>query len=197
MRENTYIRFERTCKKIKGYIETRELLEEGFSTRQIATLEREEYLEKVCHGYYWIKGQDYEKPKDYKCIEICLSAPRAVICTKSALYYQNVLMTEPEYLSVATERTDRSSLHVAFPVKRHYFSKNIYGVGIEKRETEFGSYNIYDVERSICDVIRLNDEISLEIVCRLEEKRQNYDHLAKYAELLKIRNPLETVPEPK
>ena len=187
MRENTYIRFEHTCKKRKGYIETRELLEEGFSNRQIAVLEKEKYLERICHGYYWIKEQGYEKPKDYKCIEICLSDPRAVICMESALYYQKLLETEPEYLSVATERTDRSLLQMTFPIKRHYFSKNIFQVGIQKRKTEFGCYNIYDVERCICDAIRLNDGITLEMVRQQEEKAQNYERLAKYAELLRIK----------
>ena len=38
MRTNTYIRLEMLYKKYKGYVETREILEEGFSNRQIAVL---------------------------------------------------------------------------------------------------------------------------------------------------------------
>lgn len=33
MRRNTYIRFEELCRKFKGYVGTKELLEEGFSNR--------------------------------------------------------------------------------------------------------------------------------------------------------------------
>ena len=45
MRTNTYIRLEMLYKKYKGYVETREILEEGFSNRQIAVLVKEGYLE--------------------------------------------------------------------------------------------------------------------------------------------------------
>lgn len=186
MRTNTYIRFENVCKKIKGYVGTKELLQEGYSNRQIAVLTEEGYLEKICHGYYWIKQREYRKPKDYKCIEACLSAPRAVICMKSALYYQDVIEEEPKCLSVATERTDRSLLKVEFPVKRHYFSEKIFGIGVEKRKTEFGCYNIYDIERSICDVIRLQSD-TIEIVYEMSKNERQYERLLRYAELLNIK----------
>ena len=62
MRNNTYIRWETIYKKMKGYIGTRKLLEEGFSNRQIAVLKEEGYLEKICHGFYWINGSGYDKP---------------------------------------------------------------------------------------------------------------------------------------
>ena len=194
MKNNTYIKFEAICRKAKGYIRTKELLEQGFSNRQIAVLEKEDYLEKVCYGYYWLKGRGDEKPKDYKCIEVCLSDARAVVCMESALYYQKEIDLEPEYLTVATERTDRSSLKMNYPVRRHYFSKNNFGIGIEKKKTEFGSYNIYNVERSICDVIRLKDQITTEIssidqivveITRID-KREQYNRLMQYAKLLKI-----------
>lgn len=76
MRDNTYIKLESICKKYKGYVRTQKLLEEGFSNRQIAFLTKDGYLEKICYGVYWINGRGYDKPLDYKCIEVCLSAPK-------------------------------------------------------------------------------------------------------------------------
>ena len=70
MRTNTYIRLEMLYKKYKGYVETREILEEGFSNRQIAVLVKEGYLENVTHGHYWLSGGQCKKPQDYKCIEV-------------------------------------------------------------------------------------------------------------------------------
>lgn len=184
MRNNTYIKLETVCKRIKGYVGTRELLEEGFSNRQIAALTTEGYLEKICYGFYWLHGSEYDKPADYKCIEVCLSAPKAVICMDSALYYQGAIKKEPEHLSVATARTDRRVLHMTFPINRHYFSGNNFEIGLKKIETEFGGYSIYDIERSVCDIMRLDPGNSSEeiYVNRCQEKR-----LLKYAELLKIK----------
>lgn len=71
-------------RKYKGYVETKDLLAEGFSNRQISALVNEGYLQKVCYGHYWLSGKECKKPFDYKCIEVCLSNPDAVICMNSA-----------------------------------------------------------------------------------------------------------------
>lgn len=186
MRNNTYLKLDSIYKKYKGYIGTKELMGEELSNRQIAALAEEGYLEKICHGHYWIAGR-YGKPTDYKCIEVCLSNPRAVVCMGSAIYYQGGLAKEPEYLSVATERTDRSLLKVNFQIKRHYFSGNNFGIGIRKRNTEFGCYNIYDVERSVCDMLRFEQEIEVGLLDNLRDNGQQYERILKYAEMLRIK----------
>jgi hypothetical protein len=187
MRTSTYAKFESKYGAFRGYVGTKTLLEDGFSNRQIAVLTEERYLEKICHGYYWVTVGNYEKPSDYKCIEICLSNPKAVICMDSAFYYQGAVESEPEYLSVATERTDRSLMNMNFPIKRHYFSPNNFWVGVNKKDTEFGCYNIYNIERSVCDMMRLEPETTIEIVDRVRSNEQQYQRFMKYAELLRIK----------
>lgn len=189
MRNNTYLKLDSIYKKYKGYVGTKELMLEGFSNRQIAVLDEEGYLEKVCYGYYWLAGGKCGKPIDYKCIEVCLSDPRAVICMDSAIYYQGGMTEEPEYLSVATQRTDRSLLNMNFLIKRHYFSDKNFKTGIRKRDTEFGSYNIYDVERSVCDVMRFEQKIEIEIMDKVRENEQQYERVLQYAKLLRIKQP--------
>lgn len=187
MRTNTYVKLEGVYKRYRGYVETRELLKEGFSNRQISALVEEGYLEKVSHGYYWLSGGHCTKPQDYKCIEVCLSNPRAVICMDSALYYQKAITEEPEYLSIATERTDRSMLKMNFPIRRHYFSSSNFQIGKRKQETEFGCYSIYDIERSICDVRRLEPQRTLEFIDCVKNNEQQYKRLLKYAKLLRVK----------
>ena len=122
-----------------------------------------------------------------------LSSPAdAVICMNSALYYQGVLSAEPDYLSVATERTDRSMMKMDFMIQRHYFSNRNFNIGIRKQETEFGTYNIYDIERSVCDLYRLEGETEIEvgIVKNIKENKYLYNRLLKYAEVLQIKRGL-------
>lgn len=192
MRNNTYLKLDSIYQKYKGYIGTRELIDETLSNRQIAALTEEGYLEKICHGYYWITGR-CRKPTDYKCIEVCLSNPRAVICMGSAIYYQGGLEAEPDYLSVATERTDRSLLKMNFLIKRHYFSCNNFELGIRKRNTEFGYYNIYDVERSVCDMLRFEQKVETGLLENIKGNGQQYERMLKYAEQLKIRRTVGTI----
>lgn len=188
MRDSTYDRLSGLYEKHCGYISTNALLGEGFSNRQIAAFVQEQYLEKICHGYYWLLRTGRKKPSDHKCIEVCLSDPRAVICLDSALYYQDIIKQEPPALCVATERTDRSIIKTNFPVERHYFSESSFGVGQREIRTDYGSYRIFDVERTICDAMRLGRGLEVEIHYE-DHKSRSYDRLMKYAELLRVKIP--------
>lgn len=184
MRITTYSRLENLYRKYGGYISTGELLDEGFTNRQIAVLTEENYLEKVCHGCYWMLQCGYQKPDDYKCIEVCLSDPRAVIAMKSACYYQGLIESEPDVLAVVTERTDRSVIKMKFPVERHYFSSSHFQHGIERVETKFGKYNIYNIERSIWDMVRLKDEAVIEVRDYMKAQTAQYKRVSEYGGLL-------------
>ena len=172
-------------------------MDEGFTNRQIAVLAEEGYLEKVCHGYYWMIQEDYGKPHDYKCIEVCLSDPRAVISMKSACFYQGLIKEEPEFLTVATERTDRSRIKINFPVERHFFSGSNFQSGLRNVKTEFGCYNMYDIERSICDIIRLDykrtdERFAAEMIDSKRLKRSQYERMLRYAQILNIKSIYDT-----
>ena len=197
MRENTYIKIETLYRKYRGYVETKNLLAEGFSNRQISTLVNEGYLQKVCYGHYWLSGKQCKKPFDYKCIEVSLSNPDAVICMNSALYYQGVLSAEPDYLSVATERTDRSMMKMDFMIQRHYFSNRNFNIGIRKQETEFGTYNIYDIEKTIIDILFYRNKVGIEetkeiLINYLGRSDRDLNKLHEYAQKLRCEKILRT-----
>ncbi len=187
MRIETYYKLEDLYKRYSGYISTKELLDEGFSNRQISGLTEENYLEKVCQGCYWLLKCGHKKPDDYKCIEVCLSDPRAVVAMKSACFYQGLIKTEPDVMSIATKRTDRSKINMKFPVERHYFSDSNYHLGIKRVETKFGSYNIYNVERALYDMVRLKDGAIIEISNLLNVESEYYERIMKYAEMLRCK----------
>lgn len=79
-----------------------------------------------------------------------------------------------------------------FMIQRHYFSNRNFNIGIRKQETEFGTYNIYDIERSVCDLYRLEGETEIEvgIVKNIKENKYLYNRLLKYAEVLQIKRGL-------
>ena len=79
-----------------------------------------------------------------------------------------------------------------FMIQRHYFSNRNFNNGIRKQETEFGTYNIYDIERSVCDLYRLEGETEIEvgIVKNIKENKYLYNRLLKYAEVLQIKRGL-------
>lgn len=192
MRNATYSKLEQLYQKFPGYIDTKELLQAGFTNRQIAVLVDEKYLEKVCHGHYWMLQSGCQKPFDYKCIEVCLSNPKAVIAMESACYYQGIGKEAPEVLTVATERTDRRTMKMNFPMERHYFSSSNFKLGMKKIQTKMGSYNIYEPERCLCDVMRLDGEQAgekfwAEILDGTKLEEGQHQRILEYAKLLRVK----------
>lgn len=179
-----------------GYIGTKKLLNDGLTNRQIAQFTEEGLLEKICHGHYWVKKANCEKPIEYKAIEVCLSDPKAVICADSACFYLGLIHTEPGIVSVATSRNDRSAIKMKFPVKRHYFSQSNFFALCYKVSSEFGNYNVFDVEKSVCDCIRFRegiDEYIFELIIdnyRKQEDQQK-SRLQEYAKRMCMLHEVE------
>ncbi len=163
MRQKIYDRVACIADNTKNYILTKDLLREGITNRQIANLQKEGFLEKIVNGIFWYMGNGKEKPRDYKAIEIGKVNPHAVICAETSCYLQGLIDTEPDVFTVATRRTDRQGMNMPFATRRHYFADSCFDDNIITVETEYGSYRIYDLERSVCDCIRFKDEMQPEI----------------------------------
>ncbi len=159
MRQIIYDRVASIADNTKNYISTKDLLREGITNRQIANLQGEGYLEKIVNGFFWYTGNGQEKPKNYKAIEVGKVNPNAVICAETACYLQGLIDIEPNVLTIATRRSDRQGMNMPFETRRHYFADSHFDDYIITVETEYGNYQMYDVERSVCDCIRFREEI--------------------------------------
>ena len=174
-----------------GYVETKQLLEDGFTNRQIASFAEEGFLEKICHGHYWVQKETCEKPREYKAIEVCLSDPKAVICADSACFYLGLIQEEPAVLSVATSRKDRSVIKMNFLIKRHYISEDVFFEASHEISTDLGRYQIFDIYKNVCDCIRFRKDIDpyiFELIIdsyRAQEERQK-ERMLEYAKRLRM-----------
>ena len=172
-----------------GYMSFEQLKEKGVTIAQIQELVDREILDKFARGWYWCNKCGYERPKDRKYIEIGKVNEKAVICMDSAGYLQKLLKEEPKVISVATERTDRKKMEFAFPVIRYYFQNTGSEDEIETVNTEFGSYRVYSVDRTVCDCIRMKsrlDERELEEIEKAyKERNPDIDRLFVFAKGLR------------
>lgn len=192
MRKSTYEKLE----GYSGYIGTEQLLKAGITNRQIGTLAEEGLLEKVCYGYYWVNKAACRKPGEYKAIEVCLSDPRAVICADSACFYLGLIPVEPIVLSVATSRSDRRTIKMNFPIKRYYFSESNFEETHQIVTTDFGIYQTFDIDRSVCDCIRFRKNIDTYIFDLIidtyrERKEAQGKRIQVYARKLHVSNEVQ------
>lgn len=197
MLESTVKRLENLSKQHSGYITTAELLRGKVTNRQIGAFVENGLLEKISHGHYWFVNAGYEKPADYKALEVCITNPGAIICADSACFYLGLIQVEPERLSVATRRSDRSKMKVNFPICRHYFGDGYFEDDSVKVTTPMGTYTVYDLDRSVCDCIRFKDSIDKDIFDLIIENYRKsgerkterlYDYAGKVRMLKRVKN---------
>lgn len=193
MRKETYEKLEALAVKYKGYMRTAELLEEGVTNRQIANFVDEGKMERVSTGIYWIPNEEIRKPENYKMIEASLINRDSAICAETACYYWRMVTREPISLTVATKRSDRAAMEMNFPVSRHYFSDEHFLEDCQKVETEYGTVNVYSMDRSVCECILLKDSIRKDtyddiIASYMENPDKDLDVLYKHAGYLRISN---------
>lgn len=196
MLESTVKRLENLSKERTGYITTEELLQARITNRQIGVFVDMGMLEKISHGHYWIVKPDCEKPGDYKALEVCITNPGAVICADSACFYLGLIQVEPERISVATKRSDRSKMKVTFPMCRHYFGDALFGEDTKKVTSAFGTYTLYDMDRSVVDCIRFRNDIDSGIFDMVidnyrKRKDKKRDRLLEYARKTRILKRVE------
>ena len=192
MRQIIYDRVACIADNAKNYILTKDLLREGITNRQIANLQKEGFLEKIVNGIFWYTGNGQEKPPDYKAIEIGKVNPHAVICAETSCYLQGLIDIEPNVFTVATRRSDRQGMNMPFATRRHYFADSCFDDNIITVETAYGSYHMYDLERSVCDCIRFREEIQPAIyeMIILNHKKMQEESMKKrmlsYAKAMKF-----------
>lgn len=188
---NTYQKVLDLFESGNGYRNAAELKEAKITTVQIKELVSKGIVERVSHGYYWLVDEENGKPDNYQMIEACMVNPRAVICADSACYYHGLMDAEPKQLSVATLKTDRSRMQLNFPVSRHYYSDLAFEQDMKVVETPYGSFRVYDVERSVCDCIRFRKDIGEEMLQLitdrfLERETNQMDRLLAYADAMRV-----------
>lgn len=175
MLQTTYDKVNALFEEENGYLPTRTLLRNKITTIQIRALLNEGKIEKISHGHYWNLMSGKKKPKHYKMIEACMTNPRAIICALSACYFHGLIEEEPDKLYVATEREDRGKMTLNFPVSRHYFSAITFEDSMHTVKTGNHTIRVYDIDRSICDCIRLEKDIGKEKVEMVVSNYKKYE----------------------
>ncbi|MDP8221551.1 MAG: hypothetical protein P9X26_09405 [Candidatus Stygibacter frigidus] len=152
-----------------GYARMKNLKEAGFHTRTIAKALQDGLIEKIKPGLY--KLVDYQWDENSSFVDVCMAKKDAVICLSSALQYYNLSSINPGIISVAVpHNTAKFELDYP-PIKTFYFSDIIYPLEIDRKQTRQGYFNIYSLEKTICDIFLYRNKVGEDIVL---ESLKNY-----------------------
>ena len=156
-----------------GVMKTSELRESGIYYKRIQNLLEQDKIEQIRRGYYqYIQESSFSGYTDK---------------TPSAWHL------------AVDSKSGRTRFYIDYPiVKPHFIRTNRYNLGIAEVEIDGTIMQIYDKERTICDVLfhrnKLDAEIFNTAIHRyVNESSKNEARLMKYAKLLRVEKKIKEV----
>lgn len=175
------------AQKNDGYITTKEVVDNGLNKMALKRLCDGGLLERISTGYYSLPNMvddDY-----YKIIS---KSKNAIFSYTTSLFLHDLSDRTPLYFDITVPRGYGGSLQNIDAVSLHYVDGKVFSIGIETIKSPFGmDIKCYDIERTICDIIKDKNHIDKEIYTKAlkwyaQRKDKNMLKLAKYSKKFNI-----------
>lgn len=169
-----------------GYLLTERVTAEGISKPYLAEYVKRRGLERVAQGVYMSKNA---WPDAFYLLY--LKNKGIVFSYESALYLHGLTEREPFKLTVTVKAGYNASHLRCRGILVHQVKKELFELGQSVIRTNFGNeVAVYDMERTICDVIGNREHMDVQIFrTALKEyaghKGKNLNNLMRYAQKLK------------
>lgn len=174
-----------------GTFSTSEALKIGVNKQMIKTLLSLGKIKKIRRSIYIFSGvwedKEYIFQKNYT---------KGIISFDSALYILGYIKESPNKIFVTFEKGYNCSSIDLKTTSITRVDKKYYDIGkIIVTSYSGNEIVIYNIERTICDLLRKNDYdrqlVSMVIRRYLQSKKQDMDLLLEYSEKLKVKNKLQ------
>ncbi|MDR1195513.1 MAG: type IV toxin-antitoxin system AbiEi family antitoxin domain-containing protein [Endomicrobium sp.] len=176
------------AKNNNGFITNKQVKAMGLTTRYLTDMLKNNIIEKVKAGLYI--STDYIPDKFYEI----LYNTSGVFSHTTALYLYNLVDRIPLNFDVTVSYDYRGSLQNNEEVNLFYVKNKFHDMGITKMKSPQGCIiEVYDMERTICDIIRNEKRIDSELYVSalknyVKHKNKKLNILIKYAEKFSIRD---------
>ena len=124
-------------------------------------------------------------------VEVSYIVKRGVFCLFSAAAYHDLSTFVPAEYHVAVPKKYKVVLPEYPPIKLYYWEEAAYETGIIEAEVEGEMVEIYDAEKTVCDMVRYQKKVGMDILKEvlntyLQRKPRNIHKLLEYASALNI-----------
>ena len=184
-------------KKNNEIITPSQLEKKGISRVYLSRMEREGIIEKIDRGIYVTKDFKYD---EYYLFQ--LKYPKAVFSYNTALYFYEMTERTPIKMDVTVYREYNPHRFKDF-VNVYKISKELYNLGVtEKKSPQGMKVKTYNLERTVCDIIKNKDSIDIEIINKaikkaIKSKEFNASKMFEYAKKMniydKVKNYMEAI----
>ena len=174
-----------------------QLEEKGISRVYLSNMEKEGIIERIERGIYVTKDFKYD---EYYLFQ--LKYPKVIFSYNTALYFYEMTERTPIKMDVTVYREYNPHRFKDF-VNVYKVSKELYDLGvIEKKSPQGMKVKTYNLERTVCDIIKDKDSIDIEIRNKaikkvIKSKEFNASKMFEYAKRMniydKVKNYMEAI----
>lgn len=179
-----------------GYILTSQAVASGVSRTALAEYVKKRHMERVAHGLYIA-----EDAWPDELFQISVLNKRAVLSHETALYLHGLMEREPGVVSVSVRKGYNATHLRRQGIKVYQVKSDVAELGLIKIRTNAGNYvRVFDMERTICDIISCKDDMDIQIfqyamkeyMARKEKKLGN---LMDYAKRIRVESAVRLYTE--
>lgn len=170
-----------------GYVQTKIVTENGIPKKHLKELVNEKKLLKVNRGLYMLPDCFIDEYFMFQSTN-----NDAIFSLETALYLHNYSDRIPTIYYITVPRNYGGNLRKEKNVELLYIKREFYDIGITEINSPLGQkIKVYDLERTICDIIKYKNKVDPEIFSKaLKEysrsKDKNLNNLIVYAKKLKV-----------
>ena len=173
--------------KNNGYVTTKEVVENGINKIFLTNMVRNGTLVRISRGYYGLPN--YIEDEYYK---VASKSKNARFSMATALYLHNLSDRTPLVFNVTLPFGYSGVLQKEKNVILNFVKRELLDLGVIEMTSPFGmKIKVYDVERTICDIIKNKNKMDAEIFSKAlkdyaKSKNKNLSKLTKYARAMNI-----------
>lgn len=182
---------EKLLKKNNGVIETYQVEELGINNKVLTRMLEKGLIERVTRGIYI--GADILEDNYFITQAICR---KGIFSHETALYFHDLCDRTPIKYQLTIPSYYNTKLLKDKNYQFFYLKDELYQIGITEMKTPYGNtVKVYDLERTICDIIRNKNKIEIALFVDsmkryVERKDRNSIKLHKYAKIFNIENEI-------
>ena len=182
--------------KGNGYLRTSQVLENGISKPTLAEYVSKRKLQRVAQGVYL--AEDAWLDELYL---LCLVNSRIVFSHETALQLHGLMEREPKTVGVTVKAGYNASHLRKKGIRVYQVKPEVAELGAVEVQTSFGNtVRAYDMERTLCDIIRYKDTMDVQIFQYAMKEymgstQKNLNHLMAYATRFRIESAVRTYTE--
>lgn len=184
---NFYDKILKIIEKNNGYITTKEAVENEINKMFLTNLVKKGTLVRLSRGYYGLP--DYIEDEYYK---IASKSKNVRFSLTTALYLHNLSDRTPLVYNITLPFGYSGILQKEKNVMITSVKRELLDLGMIEMTSPFGmKIKVYDVERTICDIIKNKNKMDAEIFSKAlkeyaKSKNKNLSKLTKYARAMNI-----------